>query len=294
MGRERGLVVEYRNSDALVSTEWLANHLQAPDVRVVDASFAMPGQTTDGRRHYEEEHIPGAVFFDIDAIADSSSPLPHMLPAPEKFASMVRTLGLGNGNRIVVYDSAGVTGAAARVWWMFRYFGHQDISVLDGGLPKWLSEGRPIEDLPPVPRERHFVAMVNHLLARSFDQVKLNLDSGRELVLDARAAARFAGAVPEPRPAARIGHIPGSVNLPFADLVDPVTHCLLPTEDLAARFAAAGATPGRPVIASCGSGITACVLALGLHLIGHDAVAVYDGSWAEWGNRDDAPVATGA
>ena len=285
--------MEYAHPDALVSTGWLADHLSAPDVRVVDASFHLPGQKRDARREYEAEHIPGAVYFDVNEIADPDTDLPHMLPPPELFASKVRKLGLGNGNRVVVYDVGGFASAAARAWWMFRAFGHKDVAVLDGGLPKWLREGRPVEDLPPIPRDRHFIPHVDHTIVRSFDQVKANLASGRELVLDARSAGRFTGTEPEPRPGLKSGHIPGSANVPFLDLIDLDTRCMRSADDLAARFAAAGVRPGHPVVASCGSGVTACVLALGLWLLGRDDVTVYDGSWAEWGGRDDAPVELG-
>ncbi len=278
--------------DALVSTEWLAAHLQAPDVRIVDASWYLPTEERDARAEHAEQHIPGAVFFDIDEIADDGSPLPHMLPSPEKFAARVRRLGLGDGNRIVVYDGAGLF-SAARVWWMFRVFGHDDVAVLDGGLPKWLAEGRPVESLPPMPRERHFTARLNTLMVRDLDQVRRNLDSGREQVLDARSAGRFAGTAPEPRADLRSGHIPGSLSLPYDRLIDPERGTLLPADELRARFEAAGVDLSRPVITTCGSGVTACILALGLHLLGHRDVAVYDGSWAEWGGRDDTPVDTG-
>ena len=285
--------MDYANPDALVSTEWLQAHLGAPDVRVVDASWYLPSQNRDARHEYDDEHIPGAVFFDIEEIADTASPLPNTLPPPEKFASRVRKLGLGNGNRIVIYDGTGFASAAARVWWMFRYFGHRDVSVLDGGLPKWLREQRPVEDLPPMPRDRHFIPHVNSMLLRGLADMKSNLDSRRDLVLDARGASRFKGVDPEPRPTRRQGHIPGSVNVPFADLIDDRTRCMRPAEELAARFAQAGVQPGRWVAATCGSGVTACVLALGLHLIGHDECAVYDGSWSEWGDLDDLPVEAG-
>jgi Rhodanese-related sulfurtransferase len=274
--------------DALVSTEWLEEHLSAPDVRVVDASWFMPAAGRSGREEYEARHIPGAVFFDIDEIADSANPLPHMLPAPEKFASKVRRLGLGSGNKVVAYDSQGLAMAAARVWWMFRTFGHTDVAVLDGGLPKWIAEGRPLEDLPPMPRDRHFLPHVNSTLVRSFDQVKANLSTRREQVIDARAAARYAGTAPEPWPTLHVGHIPGALNVPFADLIDPETHTLKPAAQLRARFDAAGLDFSKPVVTSCGSGVTACVVALALHVLGHRSVAVYDGSWAEWGTREDA------
>lgn len=279
------------NPEALVTTEWLAAHLSAPDVRVVDASWHMPSAGRNAREEYEAGHIPGAVFFDIDEIADTTVPLPHMLPPPEKFASRVRKLGLGNGHKVVVYDSAGL--GAARVWWMFRVFGHRDVAVLDGGLTKWKAEGRPLEDLPPMPRDRHFLPHVNATLVRSFDQVKANLDSKREQVVDARSAGRFTATAPEPRPTKHVGHIPGSLNVPFSDLVDDATKTLKPAAELKARFDAAGLDFSRPVVTSCGSGITACTLALALYVLGKTDVAVYDGSWIDWGNRDDAVAVTG-
>jgi thiosulfate/3-mercaptopyruvate sulfurtransferase len=279
-------------TDALVSTEWLAARLTAPDIRVVDASFKMPGVTPTVREDYQRGHIPGAVFFDIDEISETNSPLPHMLPGADKFASRLCKLGLGDGNRIVLYDANGVAGAA-RVWWSLRAFGHQDVSVLDGGLRKWKEEGRPLDDMPPMPRERHFTARLNTMMVRSKDQVLGNIASRREQVLDARAPGRFTGAVAEPRPGLRQGHIPGSLNLDHVLLVDPATGLLRRPEELSLLFAEAGIDPKQPVVTSCGSGITACVLALGLHLTGHKDVAVYDGSWAEWGLPDGPPIETG-
>jgi thiosulfate/3-mercaptopyruvate sulfurtransferase len=284
--------MDYVNPDALVSTEWLASHLTAPDIRVVDGSFKMPGVTPTVQEDYAARHIPGAVLFDIDEISAEDTSLPHMLPPPEKFAARVRKLGLGDGHRIVVYDGAGVMGAT-RVWWMFRVFGHQDVAVLDGGLAKWLAEGRPVDDMPPSPRERHFTAKVNTMMVRDKGQVLANIASRREQVLDARAKARFEGAVPEPRAGLRSGHIPGSRNLPYDQLIDPASKTFLSADQLAARFAAAGIDRTKPVVTSCGSGISACVLALGLHLLGHRDVAVYDGSWTEWGMQGDTPVETG-
>ena len=286
--------MEYAKPDALVSTQWLQDHLTSPDVRIVDASWCLPGPGCNPRQDYNEQHIPGAVFFDVDEICATGENLPpHMLPSPEKFASRVRKLGLGNGNRIVIYDSSGVVYAAARVWWMFKVFGHRDVVLLDGGLPKWLDEGRPVEDLPPVPRDRHFLPRVNTLLVRGFDQVRYNIAAAKELVIDARGRDRFLGKAPEPWPVKRNGHIPGSVNLPFADLINEVTCTFMPADHLAAKFAAAGVTPDRSVILTCGSGVTACVVAFALHLMGHEEFSVYDGSWAEWGNRDEAPVEIG-
>lgn len=278
-------------SNAIVTTDWLEAHLKAPDVRVVDASYYPKIANRNPREEYDAEHIPGAVFFDIDDVADQANPLPHMLPAPEKFASKVRKLGLGNGHKIVVYDTTGFASAACRVWWMFRYFGHRDVAILDGGFPKWLREQRAVEDMPPMPRDRHFIPHVNHTLLRDFDQVKANIELGREQTIDARAAGRFNGTDPELWPVKKGGHIPGSVNLPFADLIDERERTLKPLDQIKARIDAAGIDMHKPVITTCGSGVTACVVAFALHLLGHQDVSVYDGSWAEWGNRDDAPVA---
>ncbi len=281
----------YANPESLVSTDWLAEHLEAPDLRVVDATWYLPSQGRNGRAEYEARHIPGAVFFDIDEIADTGSDLPHMLPSPEKFAARVRKLGLGDGNRIVVYDQHGLM-SAARVWWMFRVFGHRDIAVLDGGLPKWIAEGRPTEDRLPQPRERHFTARYNHPMVRDLGQMKSNLSGRHEQVVDARAAGRFAGKEPEVWPGRRSGHIPGSFNVPYTDLLDPANKTVLPGDAIAARFRKAGVDLSRPIVASCGSGVTAAVLAFGLHLVGHKDIALYDGSWAEWGRPGDTPVET--
>jgi thiosulfate/3-mercaptopyruvate sulfurtransferase len=278
---------------ALVTTDWLADHLDAPDVRIVDASYYLPVEDGDARAEYEAEHIPGAVFFDIDEIKDANSPLPHMLPPPEKFAARVRKLGLGDGNRIVVYDRHGLR-SAPRVWWTFRIMGHRDVAVLDGGLPKWKAEGRPLEDRDVRPEERHFTARFDRTQVRDKAQMLRNLETGREQVVDARAGDRFSGAAEEIWPGRRLGHIPQSLNLPFTDLVDPEHHTLRPEPELRARFDAAGLDLARPVTTTCGSGVTACVLALALARIGHRDVAVYDGSWAEWGLPDaETPVEQG-
>ena len=276
--------------DALVSTAWLARHLDAPDVRIVDGTWCLPAQNRDPKAEYAAAHLPGAVYFDIDDIADESSSLPHMLPSPAKFSSRVRRLGLGDGVRIVIYDSNRFL-ASARAWWMFRLFGHADVAVLDGGLGKWRDEGHPVDDRPVRPVERHFTARQNNLLVRDLDQMRANLTRRGEQVLDARAAGRFRGAEPEPRQGLRSGHIPGSRNLPYSDLL-AADGTMKPEADLRRLLDAAEVDLDRPVVTSCGSGVSAAVLSLALHRLGAPDSAVYDGSWTEWGGRSDTPIAT--
>ncbi|MGK2284779.1 3-mercaptopyruvate sulfurtransferase [Pedomonas sp. V897] len=278
--------------DALVSTEWLAGELGANDLRIVDASWHMPAENRNARAEFEAAHIPGAVFFDIDEIADTSSPLPHMLPSPEKFASRAQALGLGDGSRIVVYDNSDLR-SSARAWWMLRVFGAHRVAILDGGFQKWQAEGRPVESGKPVVRHRHFTPWEDRSAVRTLEQMKANLTTKAEQVLDARSASRFAGAEPEPRPGLRAGHIPGARNLPYRQLLAE-DGTFKRGEDLRAAFEQAGIDLSRPVVTTCGSGITAAVLAFGLHLLGHDKVALYDGSWTEWGSQPDTPVVTGA
>ena len=281
--------MSYTNPEALVSTEWLAAHLEAPDVRVVDASWHMPAAKRDARAEYQAQHIPGAVFFDIDEVALSDSGLPHMLPSPEKFAAHVSRMGLGDGNRIVVYDSTGVS-AAARVWWTFRVFGHDDVALLDGGLGKWLAEGRAVTGEPSRPRDRQFTARVNTLLVRDYEQVRANAGSGREQFVDARSAGRFAGTEPEPRPDLPGGHAPGALNLPFPSILNMEDRTMRPAGDIRAAFEAAGIDLDKPLFTSCGSGVTACILSLGLYLIGNKEAPVFDGSWTEWAGNPDSPI----
>jgi thiosulfate/3-mercaptopyruvate sulfurtransferase len=283
-------VTGYAHPESLVSTEWLARNLTLPDLRIVDATYYLPMQNKNAKAEYLERHIPGAIFFDIDDISDTTSTLPHMLPPPEKFASRVRRLGIGDGNRIVVYDAQGMM-SAARVWWMFRIFGAREVAILDGGLPKWLAEGRPVDDGQVLLQERHFTARLDNTQVRNKDQVARNIDSKREQVLDARTAGRFHATEPEIWPGRRSGHIPGAHNLPYGQLLKP-DMTFKDADTMRALYEGAGIDLKKPVVTSCGSGITACVLAFGLHLIGHRDVAVYDGSWAEWGLPGDTPVAT--
>lgn len=280
-------------SDPLVSTEWLAAHLADPSVRVVDASWHMPGVDRNARAEHASRRIPGAVFFDIDGISAPDTGLPHMLPSPEVFGQAVSMLGIGSADTVVVYDSNGIV-SAPRVWWTFRVFGHANVLVLDGGLPRWLAEGRPVEDTPSLcPEPRPFRARFDPSLVRDVGDMLAGLETWSAQIVDARPAGRFEGTVPEPRPGLRGGHMPGARNVPFSDLIDPETKRMLPADALAARFRAAGIDLERPLVASCGSGITACVLALALHRIGRSDVPVYDGSWSEWGARTDLPVETG-
>jgi thiosulfate/3-mercaptopyruvate sulfurtransferase len=272
----------------VVSTAWLADHLVDPALRIVDATWYMPHLRRDARVEFREAHIPGAVYFDIDAIADRHRGLPHMLPDAATFAEAAGALGVGDGDRVVVYAGKHLT-ASARVWWTFRAFGHDRVAVLDGGLARWREEGRPIEAGEPSPVRRHLTARLHPELVTDLDGVRGNLATRLEQVVDARSAGRFAGTEPEPRPGLRGGHIPGSLNVPY-DRLFRSDGTLLSRDDLRRVFEAARVDLGRPIVTSCGSGVTACVLALGLDLVGRPDVAVYDGSWTEWGGRDDVPV----
>lgn len=279
------------NSD-LVSTGWLAAHLDSPDICILDASWHLPAAKRDAKAEFREGHIPGAQIFDIDEISDTANPFPHMLPSPEKFSSRMRKLGVGDGKRVICYDAAGLF-SAARAWWMFKVFGHHEVAVLDGGLPKWKAEGRPLAEGPAsVPQERHFMARVNTMLVRNMSDVAAALKSGMAQVADARSGTRFRGEEVEPRPGVRAGHMPGARNVHYASLLNADGTMKSPAE-IAAVFAAAGVDVERPVISSCGSGVTAAILDLGLTLIGARDHAIYDGSWTEWGSHPANPVATG-
>jgi thiosulfate/3-mercaptopyruvate sulfurtransferase len=276
--------------DILVDTDWLAANLGR--VRVVDGSWHMPQLRRDPGADFEQTHIPGAVFFDVDAIADHTTPLPHMLPGEAEFGRAVGDLGIGDGDHVVVYDTRGVV-SAARVWWTFRAFGHDRVSVLDGGLPKWRAEGRPVESGAIRPTPRRFVARRRAELVRDLPAMRANLATAREQVLDARSRGRFTATEPEPRPGLRGGHIPGSLNLPYDTLYRP-DGTLRSPDELRGAFADAGLDLDRPVVTTCGSGVTASVLALALAVAGRPDVAVYDGSWSEWGGHPDTPVASEA
>lgn len=275
----------------LVSTSWLAERVNASDIRVLDCSMYMPGDGRDGREIFRRKHIPGAGFFDIDDIADERSALPHMLPPVEKFVSRMRRMGIADGHRVIVYDQQGLF-SAARVWWTFRVFGHMRVAVLDGGLPKWEAEGGALEEGEPNPRERHFTARKNDALVRDVTEVARAIKTGEEQIVDARAPARFRGEEEEPRKGLRAGHMPGAMNVHYRTLLNDDQTMKTP-EELHAILVAAGVDMDRSIVTSCGSGVTASILALALARIGHERNAVYDGSWSEWGAYPDLAVETG-
>ena len=279
-------------SPYVVSTQWLAERLDAPDIAIIDASWHLPAAKRDARAEFAAARIRGAQFFDIDDISESATRLPHMLPSPEKFASRMRRLGIGDGKKVIAYDTAGLF-SAARAWWMLRIFGHDDVAVLDGGFPKWKAEGHPVDEDPPgKAQERHFSARFQSMMVRDKEDVLAAVKTGKSQVADARSPGRFTGKEPEPRPGVRSGHMPGAANVHYATLLNP--DGTLKSPDAIARvFAEAGIDVRKPVITSCGSGITAAILTLGLNLIGAKEHALYDGSWSEWGAATDTPVETG-
>lgn len=287
------MVAHFTPDKPVVSAEWLVSHLNAPDVRVLDCTYFMPGSPSTGRQVYDAHHIPGARFFDIDDVADTGSALPHMLPLPEKFSSRVRRMGLGDGHRVICYDQNGFL-ASARVWWMFRVMGHGDVAVLDGGFEAWRRAGGGVEDLPPhFMADRHFTVRPRRDLVRDLDQIMQAVGSGGAQIVDARSAGRFNGTAPEPRPGLRGGHMPGSFNVPYGDVLAADGH-LKSEADIRAAFEKAGVDLSKPIVNSCGSGVTAAILALAQSVAGHDGAAVYDGSWTEWGAEGAAtPVVTG-
>ena len=275
----------------LVSTEWLAQHMRDPDLRILDASWYLPSSGRDAKKEYDAGHIPSARFFDIDEISDSRSDLPHMAPPVEKFISRLRKMGVGDGHQVVIYDGTGIF-SAPRVWWLFRLMGKTDVAVLDGGFPKWKAEGREVEDLPPMVRDRHMTVQRQNYLVKDVTQVASASKLGDQEIIDARSPGRFAGTEPEPRPGVRPGHIPGSKNLHYAQLLN-ADGTMKDKAGLRAAFEAAGIDLSKPAITSCGSGVSAAILNLALERIGKADHALYDGSWAEWGMYGDLNVATG-
>ena len=283
--------MDYVNGDALVTVEWLKEHLSDPSVVILDGTSHLPTTGRDGDAEFADKHIPGALRFNIDAVSDKSNPLPHMLPSAEFFGESVGAMGISNEHRIVVYDVYGLQ-SAARTWWMFRVFGHSNVAVLHGGLPAWEAAGHPIESGLTQRSPSAFTAALNADLVRGVEDILSNVESQGELVMDARAAGRFTGQDPEPRAGMRSGHIPGSLSLPFTQLLNP-DRTFLPADALNALLDNTSGDFSKPLVASCGSGVTACVIALAFHLVGRGEVAVYDGSWAEWGARQDTPIETG-
>jgi thiosulfate/3-mercaptopyruvate sulfurtransferase len=287
------MVARFSPEKPTVSAAWLKSHLTAPDVRVLDCTWFMPGEPRTGKQAYDSHHIPGARFFDIDDISDTESAHPHMLPPAEKFSSRVRRLGLGDGHRVICYDQNNYF-ASARVWWMFRAMGHGDVAVLDGGFEAWRQAGGAVEDLPPhFHADRHFTVRPRRDIIRDLDQMQQIFATGSAQVVDARSAPRFKGEVDEPRPNLRRGHMPGAINIPYSDVIAPGGLMKSDTE-LKAVFEKAGIDLHKPIVNTCGSGVTAAILALAQGIAGHDDSGLYDASWCEWGAVGaSTPVVTG-
>lgn len=282
--------MSYANPEALVSTEWLAEHLTDSDVRILDCTWHHASTNLDGRTQYRGRHLPGSVHFDIDHLADKSNPLPHMLPSATDFAKKVGLLGIGDGDRVVVYDRLYGGAAAARAWWMFRVFGYDKVAMLNGGYGKWTKEKKPTDMSAVRPEPKSFSATYNPALVRTLGEMRENLVTAAAQVIDARGPGKFDGTQEDVFPFKKLGHIPNATNVPWADLIDPDTGEFIAADALAARFAAAGIDLDRPIVTTCASGIISCVAALGLYLLGRKTVAVYDGSWAEWGMVEDTPA----
>ena len=276
----------------LVQSDELNNHLELPNLRIVDASWHLPKAKRNGLEEFELEHLPGAVFLDLDEVSDQESEFPHTIPTEEYFSKKIGELGIGNDSWVVVYDTTGLF-SAARVWWMFRAFGHERVSLLDGGLPKWKAENRPTSHGRSETKPSQFRAVFNKQMFCDWESVQDYAKDQNSLILDARPSERFSGEVNEPRPGLRSGHIPNSKNLPFMDLMEGSDRRLLSVDKMKEKFVATSFSADKEIVCSCGSGVTACILALGLHLMGHQQVKIYDGSWTEWGSRHDLPLETG-
>lgn len=272
----------------LVTVDWLADHLTSPDIRIIDGSWYLPQMNRDAEREYAEGHIPGAVFIDLDEISDDESPFPHMLPTPEKFSSHMEQLGIGDGHHVIVYDGAGLF-SAARFWWMFKTMGQDNVSVLDGGFPKWIAADHPTEAGRRARPTRHHTARPNNTIRRDIDDIRHNLETGRAQVVDARSRGRFTGTDPEPRPELSSGHMPGSLSLPFGDLLKEDGTLRTPA-DLKRIFESAGVDLTKPIVTTCGSGVTAAIPFLALTILGHSKIALYDGSWSEWAATEGTPI----
>lgn len=280
-------------TDALVTTAWLADHLNDPKVVVLDGTYHLPTAKRDADAEFPEGHVPGAQRFDIDTVCDPDDPLPHMIPSADAFAKAASALGIDSETLVVAYDVYGMQ-SSARTWWMFRLFGHDKVAVLDGGMPKWQAEARPMETGPAKARPAtRFEATFRPELVKSRDDVLAAVKDGTMQIVDARPAGRFTGDEPEPRPGMRSGHIPGSRSMPSSEMTNKDTKTALDTDALVAKFKDVGIDPSKPTISSCGSGVTACIIALAAYRLGHPDMAVYDGSWSDWGSRPDTPIDTG-